>query len=143
MVTYFDAIAFGRPEPRRMPGPVREAREAALGLAGFGILYPVVLGMTVGGSAAVSGALRFVPGVLMGMAALGFGNADIRRRRAALALALLQIVVAVRFSGISGLDAASDLGVIPLLTVVYACGISVVVLYLLTRPQAREWFGVV
>lgn len=143
MVTYIDAIGFGRPAPRRMPGPVREAREAALGLAGFGILYPVVLGLTVGSSPAVSGALRFAPGVLMGLAALGFGNADFRRRRAALMLALLQIVVAVRFSGISHVGAATDLGVIPLLTVVYACCISVVVLYLLTRPLAREWFGVV
>ncbi|WP_054811503.1 hypothetical protein [Nocardia arizonensis] len=135
MVTYIDAVRFDRPAPRRMPRSVREAREAALGAAGFGILYPVVLGMTVGGAAAWGGALQFAPGVLLGAVALGFDRGDPRLRHAALLLAVLQFAVGLRVSGVSGL------GVVAPVTVCYAWGIAAAVCYLLCRPEAKEWFG--
>ncbi|MET7768944.1 hypothetical protein [Nocardia sp. NPDC005366] len=118
-----------------MPEPVREAREAALGLAGFGILYPVVLGLTVGGETAVTGALRFAPSLLLGLLALGFGAGGSRVRNGALVLAALQILVGVRMLG------AADVGVVAVLTVCYAWGASAMLIYLLRQPRAREWFA--
>ncbi|MEV0292357.1 hypothetical protein [Nocardia sp. NPDC050710] len=135
MVTYSDSVIVDPAVPQRMPEPVREAREAALGLAGFGIVYPVILGLTVGGSAAAAGAVQFAPGWLLGLAVLGFGTGAVVVRRAAIVLAALQIIVGTRIAGIT------DLGVVPVLTVFYAWGTSAAVIHLLRQPHARAWFA--
>ena len=119
-----------------VPAVVREAREAALGLAGFGIAYPVVLAATVDGATAGTGALQFAPGVLLGVVALGFGSGDALLRRLAMILAGVQIVLGLRVAG------GADLGVVPVLTVLYAWITATAVIYLLTRPRAKDWFGV-
>ncbi|MGN2637274.1 hypothetical protein ACWEKT_31625 [Nocardia takedensis] len=133
-MTVVDTFTYER--AAALPAAVREAREAAFGLAAFGIAYPVVLGVTIGGGAAGTGALQFAPGVLLGIVALGFGSGDALLRRLALILAAVQIVLGLRVAG------EVDLGVIPVLTVFYAWIVSGAVVHLLRRPQAKEWFGV-
>ncbi|MET8653165.1 MULTISPECIES: hypothetical protein [Nocardia] len=132
MVTFTDSARFHSAVP--MPGPVREAREAALGLAGFGILYPAALGLTLGSEAAVTAALHFAPSLLIGLLALGFRSGDASLRKSVLVLAAVQILLGLHIIG------ATDLGVIVVLTVLYVWGTSAMLIYLLRRPQAVAWF---
>jgi hypothetical protein len=120
---------------RGMPEPVREARQAAWGLAGVGVAYPVVLGLTLGGVAAEGAMARFFVSWILGATVFAFAGGGDGVRRVAAALASLQAVVGF----VVHADAIPPLlGLVPS---VYSLGIAIAIVYLLSRAESRVWFG--
>ncbi|MFQ6329300.1 hypothetical protein ACLMAL_24625 [Nocardia sp. CWNU-33] len=119
-----------------MPTQVCEAREAAWGMAVFGIAYPAIMGSTIGVDAARAASIQFVFGWILGLVACGFAGRWQWTGVTAIVLAFLQCAVCVW--------ARSD--VIPpvlwIVAVLYSAGVCAAVAWLLRRPVAQAWFVV-
>ncbi|MFF3223604.1 hypothetical protein ACFYV7_12505 [Nocardia suismassiliense] len=118
-----------------LPEAAREAREAAWGLAAFGLAYPVVMGLTRSAEAAGGAAIQFLFSWLLGLVAWGFTRGASGVRVLAVILALAQAVVGWRTQ-------PND---IPfeqwIVAVLFSLGTSGAVVYQLCRAEAKEWFG--
>ncbi|MFE7742789.1 hypothetical protein [Nocardia sp. NPDC057455] len=121
-----------------MPEAVRDVREAVAGMAGFGLVYPVLMNLTRGGDAAATASTQFCVAWALGLLVLGFAQDAPGVRRLTIALTLLQAVV--------GCWAIRDMATVPPVVGVVAAGYSLAtsaaVLHLLRRPEAKAWFGV-
>ncbi|MEV4234337.1 MULTISPECIES: hypothetical protein [unclassified Nocardia] len=132
---YFESSAVRTARPVGLPESVREAREAALGLAGFGLAYPVVMGLIAGDEAARSATLQFGCSWVLGLAVLVLGRGS-RVRRVAIVSAAVQCVAVLRIH----VEAVPDLA--GLIVVLFALGASATIVYQLWRPEAKAWFDI-
>ncbi|WP_040692086.1 hypothetical protein [Nocardia vinacea] len=132
---YFESSAVRTARPVGLPESVRDAREAALGLAGFGLAYPVVMGLIAGDEAARSAALQFGCSWVLGLAVLGLGRGP-RVRRVAIVSVMLQSVAVLRMH----VEAVPDLA--RLVVVLFTLGASATILYQLSHPEAKAWFDI-
>lgn len=119
-----------------LPGPAREAREAAWGLAGFGLAYTALMGLMLGGEAAGGAAIQFLFSWLLALVAGGFTRGASGVRVLAITLALAQAVVGWQTHP---LDVPFTQWIV---AVLYSLGASIVIVYQLTRPEAKEWFDI-
>lgn len=132
---YFESSAVRTAPTVVPPEPVREAREAAWGLAGFGLAYPVVLGLIIGDAAARSAALQFGASWVLGLAVLVLGRGPLVRR-VGIAAALLQSI-AVLWLHVAAVPYSAGL-VVDFFTL----GASATIVYQLWRPEAKAWFDI-
>ncbi|MFR9750170.1 hypothetical protein ACL02S_03930 [Nocardia sp. 004] len=120
-----------------MPEAVREAKEAVWGMAAFALVYPVLMGLTRGADAAATAATQFCVAWALGLLVFGFIEGARSVRTLVMGFALLQAVV--------GWYAINDLETVPplagLAAAGYSLGASAAVLRLLSRPEAKAWFG--
>jgi hypothetical protein len=119
-----------------MPAQVREAREAAWGIAGFGIAYPAVMGLFIDADAAKAASTQFCCSWILGLVVFGFAGRWDRASTLAITLAFLQAVVCVRAR-----DDAIPV-VLWIVAVVYSIGVCAAIACLLRRPAAKAWFAV-
>ncbi|MFD0361025.1 hypothetical protein ACFQZZ_06120 [Nocardia sp. GCM10030253] len=117
------------------PVQVREAREAAWGMAGFGIAYPAIMGLIIGADAARAASIQFSLSWILGLVAFGFAGRRYRADTIAMVLAILQAVVCLRAHD----DAIPSL--LWIATVLYSMGVCAAIAYLLRRPVAKAWFA--
>ncbi|MEV5832376.1 hypothetical protein [Nocardia sp. NPDC052112] len=129
---YFESSVVRAARPVGLPESVREAREAALGLAGFGLAYSVVMGLLAGDHAAGSVAVQFGCSWLLGLL-LVLGRGPLVRRVAMVSV-LLQFVAVLRIH----VEAVPDLA--RLVVVLFTLGASATMVYQLWRPEAKAWF---
>ncbi|WP_433192559.1 hypothetical protein ACQP1G_28075 [Nocardia sp. CA-107356] len=132
---HFESSAVRTARPVGLPESVREAREAASGLAGFGLAYPVIMGLISGDAAARSAAVQFSCSWVVGLALLAIGCGAMVRR-AAIGLAVVQAVAVLRVH----VDAVPD--VAGLVVIVFTLGASTTIVYQLWRPEAKAWFDI-
>ncbi|WP_433526534.1 hypothetical protein ACQPZ2_17695 [Nocardia pseudovaccinii] len=132
---YFESSVVRTARQVDLPESVREAREAALGLAGFGLAYPVVMGLIAGDEAAGSAALQFGCSWVLGLAVLVLGPGP-RMRRVAIVSVMLQSVAVLRIHVEAVPDSAR------LVVALFTLGASATILYQLSRPEAKTWFGI-
>ncbi|WP_433760896.1 hypothetical protein [Nocardia sp. CA-135398] len=132
---YFESSATRTARPAGLPESVRAAREAALGLAGFGLAYPVVMGLIAGDEAARSVAVQFCCSWALGLAVLVFGRGRLVRRVAIVSV-MLQSVAVLRIH----VEAVPDLA--RLVVVLFTLGASATIIYQLWRPEAKAWFDI-
>ncbi|WP_062993754.1 hypothetical protein [Nocardia anaemiae] len=132
---YFESSVVRTARLVGLPESVREAREAALGLAGFGLAYPVVIGLIAGDEAARSAAVQFCCSWVLGVAVLVFGRGPLVRR-VAIASVMLQSLAVLRIQ----VEAVPDLA--RLVVVVFTLGASAMIVYQLWRSEAKAWFDV-
>lgn len=118
-----------------IPIPAREAREAAWGLAGFGLAYPVIMGLAFGGEAAGGAAIQFLFSWLLGIVVCGFTRGATGVRVLAIILAAAQAVVGLRTHPI---DIPPGLW---LVAVVYSLATTPAIVYQLCRPATKAWFA--
>ncbi|GAB2731126.1 hypothetical protein [Nocardia thraciensis] len=112
----------------RMPGAVRAAQLVALGMAAVGLICTASAAWLFGGRSAMITSLSFVPTWLLGLTALGFGAVGGGIRVGAILLAVLNM-----------------LWTVPSITAGHPPGwlgpaSSIVVIALLFRRAARDWF---
>ncbi|MEU7146247.1 hypothetical protein ABZ942_42900 [Nocardia sp. NPDC046473] len=119
-----------------MPEPAREAREAAFGLAGFGLAYAVLMGLTLGAEAAGGAAIQFLFSWLLALVVWGFTRGASGVRVLAIILAVAQAVVGWRTHPI---DVPFEQWIV---AVCYSLGASTAVVYQLTRADAKAWFDI-
>jgi hypothetical protein len=119
-----------------MPTRVREAREAVWGLAAFGIAYPVIMGVFIGGTAGRTAALQFGCSWILGLAACGFAGRSPHVRTAAIILAVLQ--------GAMGfwVRAGTIPSVLWLGAAMYSVGTACAVVYMLHQAESEAWFAI-
>ncbi|WP_280361111.1 hypothetical protein [Nocardia wallacei] len=116
-------------ETYRMPASVRVAQVVAVGMAAIGLVCTGAAGWLLGGRSALITSLSFVPTWLLGLTALAFGAAvGGGIRIGAIFLAGLNMLWTV--PSISGGHPPGWLGPLS----------SVVVIVLLFRRAARDWF---
>lgn len=132
---YFESSTVPTARPIALPEAVREAREAASGLAGFGLAYSVVMGLIGTDEAAGSAALQFGCSWLLALTVCWFGRGPLARR-VAIGLAVLQAVAVLRVH----VEAVPDLaGVV---VVLFTLGASVTIVHQLWQPEAKAWFDI-
>lgn len=119
-----------------MPEPTREAREAALGLAGFGVAYAAIMGLMLGAEAAGGAAIQFLFSWLLALVVWGFTRGASGVRVLAIILAVAQAVVGWRTQP---LDVPFEQWIVAAL---YSLGASIAVVYQLNRAEAKAWFDV-
>ncbi|PXX57918.1 hypothetical protein DFR70_116148 [Nocardia tenerifensis] len=119
-----------------LPEPAREAREAAWGLAGFGLAYVVIMGVTLGGEAAGGAAIQFLFSWLLGLVVCAFAHGASAVRVLAIVFAVAQAVV-----GWQTHPHAVPFGHW-IVAVLYSLGAATAVVYQLTRAEAKTWFDV-
>ncbi|WP_306363171.1 hypothetical protein [Nocardia sp. CC227C] len=112
----------------RMPRSVRAAQVIVLGFAAVGVVCTAASGWLLGTSAAVTTALPFVPGFLMGLVGLTFNSEGQSVRIAAILLAVLNMLWTV--PSITDGRPPGPLGIVA----------SLAVIVLLFRREARDWF---
>ncbi|MBF6172971.1 hypothetical protein [Nocardia blacklockiae] len=112
----------------RMPASVRAAQLVALGMALVGLVCTAAAGWLFGGRSALITSLSFVPTWLLGLTALAFGAVGGGLRIGAILLAGLNMLWTV--PSISGGHPPGWLGPAS----------SVVIIVLLFRRAARDWF---
>ncbi|WP_433684374.1 hypothetical protein [Nocardia sp. CA-119907] len=132
---YFESSAVRTTRPMGLPEAVREAREAASGLAGFGLAYPIVMGLIATDAAAGSAALQFGCSWLLAITVCCFGRGPLVRR-VAIGLAVLQAVAVLRVH----VEAVPELA--GLVVVVFTLGASVAIVHQLWQPEAKAWFDI-
>jgi hypothetical protein len=130
---YFESSAVRTAGPVGLPESVREAREAASGLAGFGLAYPIVMGLIAGDEAAGSAALQFGCSWVLGIGVFALGRGPMVRW-IAIGLAILQTVAVLRVH----VEAVPELA--RLVVVLFTLGASATIVYQLWRPDAKAWF---
>ncbi|WP_280493648.1 hypothetical protein [Nocardia asiatica] len=121
-----------------MPEAVRDVREAVAGMAGFGLVYPVLMNLTRGGDAAATASTQFCVAWALGLLVFGYTEGAHAVRRLTLTLAVLQAFLgcwAIR-------DLASVPPVVGVVAAAYSLATSGVVVHSLCRPEAEAWFGV-
>ncbi|WP_156959509.1 hypothetical protein [Nocardia sp. BMG51109] len=111
-----------------MPGSVRTAQVVALGMALIGLVCTGAAGWLSGGRAALITSLSFIPTWLLGLTALGFGAVGAGIRVGAILLAGLAMLWTVPSIAIG--RPPGWLGPVG----------SVIVIVLLFRRAARDWF---
>ncbi|MFI6166963.1 hypothetical protein ACIBCN_09250 [Nocardia sp. NPDC051052] len=119
-----------------MPEPAREAREAALGLAGFGVAYAALMGLMLGGEAAGGAAIQFLFSWLLALVVWGFTRGANGVRVLAIILAVAQAVVGWRTHP---LDVPFEQWIVAAL---YSLAASTAVVYQLNRAETRTWFDI-
>lgn len=132
---YFDSPAVHSARPISLPESVREARGAAAGLAGFGLAYPVLIGLIAGDEVARSAALQFGCSWILGVAVFALGRGPLIRR-AVIGLAILQVVAVLR------VHVQAVPGVVGLIVVLFTLGASATIVCHLRRPEAKAWFDI-
>ncbi|MEV6137565.1 hypothetical protein AB0L63_16160 [Nocardia sp. NPDC051990] len=132
---YFESSAVRTASPVGLPESVREARDGAWGLAGFGLAYPIVLGLIIGDDAARSAAVQFGASWVLGLAVLFLGRGPLVRR-VAIGSALLQSV-AVLWIHVEAVP-----NVAGFVVVFFTLGASATIVYQLWRPEAKAWFDI-
>ncbi|MFX0576507.1 hypothetical protein [Nocardia nepalensis] len=130
---YFQSSAVRTAWPVGLPESVREAREAASGLAGFGLAYPIVMGLIAGDQAARSAAVQFGYSWILGIAVFALGRGAMVRW-VAIGLAIMQTVAVLRVH----VEAVPELA--RLVVVLFTLGASATIVYQLRRPEAKAWF---
>lgn len=119
-----------------LPEPAREAREAAWGLAGFGLAYSVIIGLAFGGEAAGGAAIQFLFSWLLALVACGFVRGASGVRVLAIILALAQAMVGW----------GTHPGEVPfepwIVAVLYSLGATIAIVYQLNRAETKAWFAV-